>query len=115
MFEKSAIPPDNPMIDDIDQINRSIARVRSLLKDEVTIDSQEDFPMIQSQVEIFQQAHLRRALEFLDGAKHALDGGHALLAITNRSHLGSCDRVGETATGAIRTGIQPDEALRSPR
>ena len=31
---------------------------------------------------IFFQAHLRRALAFLEGGKHALDAGHGLVAVT---------------------------------
>jgi hypothetical protein len=60
----------------IDAINLSIRRVRSSLKDHVNNDSIEDTAMIQSQAGIFFQAHVRRALAFLDGGKHALDAGH---------------------------------------
>jgi hypothetical protein len=55
--------------------------MRSALQSEVRMDSLEDFPMLSSQVEIFFQAHLRRALALLEGAKHALDGGHELVAV----------------------------------
>lgn len=83
MFTKSEIPPDAPLFNEIDDINRSIARVRSFLSGQVKIGSIDDLPMLDSQVGIFFQAHLRRALAFLDGGKHALDTGHGLLAITS--------------------------------
>jgi hypothetical protein len=83
MFTKSEIPPDNPLFHQIDDVNRSIARVRSFLKEQVYISSIEDLPMLRSQVEIFFQSHLRRALAFLEGGKHALDSEHGLLAITS--------------------------------
>jgi hypothetical protein len=82
MFTKTEMSPDTPMFEHIDAINRSIAHVRSRLKDHVEIDSIEDEAMIQSQAEIFLQAQLRRALAFLDGGKHALDAGHGLVALT---------------------------------
>jgi len=49
MFDKSEVPPDDPMFEHIDQINRSIARVRAFLKDRVTFGTLEDLPMIGSQ------------------------------------------------------------------
>jgi hypothetical protein len=82
MFTKSEIPPDNVMFDQVDDINRSIALVRVFLHEKVDIGSIEDLPMLRSQVEIFFQAHLRRALAFLEGGKHALDAGYGLVAIT---------------------------------
>jgi hypothetical protein len=82
MFEKTEIPPDTPMYEHIEAINLSINRVRSHLKEHVDIESIEDTAMIQGQVGIFLQAHLRRALAFLDGGKHAMDAGHGLLALT---------------------------------
>jgi hypothetical protein len=82
MFTKSEIPPDDWLSEQVDDINRSIARVRSFLTEDVDISSIEDLPMLRCQVEIFFQAHLRRALEFLDGGKHALDAGYGLVAIT---------------------------------
>jgi hypothetical protein len=83
MFTKSEIPPDILLFAQVDEINRSIGRVRSYLREKVDIDSSEvDLSMLRSQVEIFFQAHLRRALAFLDGGKHALDAGHGLVAIT---------------------------------
>jgi hypothetical protein len=82
MFIKSEIPPDDSMFEQVDDINRSIARVRSFLSETVDISSIDDLPMLRSQVEIFFQAHLRRALAFLEGGKHALDAGHGLVAIT---------------------------------
>jgi hypothetical protein len=82
MFNKMEIPPDTPMFEHIDAINLSINRVRSSLKEYIDIESIEDTAMIQSQVGIFFQAHLRRALAFLEGGKHAMDAGHGLLALT---------------------------------
>jgi hypothetical protein len=82
MFNKTEIPPDTPMFEHIDAINLSINRVRSSLKEYIDIESIEDTAMIQSQVGIFFQAHLRRALAFLEGGKHAMDAGHGLLALT---------------------------------
>jgi hypothetical protein len=82
MFDKTEIPPDTPMFEHIDAINLSINRVRSSLKEYIDIESIEDTAMIQSQVGIFFQAHLRRALAFLEGGKHAMDAGHGLLALT---------------------------------
>lgn len=82
MFTKNEVPPDDPMYEHVDDINRSIDRVRSFLIEEVDIGSIEDMPMLRGQVEIFFQAHLRRALAFLEGGKQALDAGHGLVAIT---------------------------------
>jgi hypothetical protein len=82
MFTKAEIPPNNPLYEQVDDINRSISHVRSFLSEKVDIDSIEDIPMLHSQVDIFFQAHLRRALAFLEGGKHALDAGHGLVAIT---------------------------------
>jgi hypothetical protein len=82
MFTKSEIPPDDLSFELVDDINLSIARVRSFLTENVAIDSIENLPMLNSEVEIFFQAHLRRALAFLEGGKHALDAGHGLIAIT---------------------------------
>ncbi|MDX6462934.1 MAG: hypothetical protein QOE55_6631, partial [Acidobacteriaceae bacterium] len=82
MFNKTEIPADTPMFEHIDAIDLSINRVRSSLKEDIDIESIEDTAMIQSQVGIFLQAHLRRALAFLDGGKHAMDAGHGLLALT---------------------------------
>lgn len=83
MFNKDEIPSDTPMFSYIDAINLSIRRVRASLKDHVDNDSIEDTAMIQSQAGIFLQAHVRRALAFLDGGKHALDSGHGLVALTS--------------------------------
>src|SRR3954454_12206264 len=82
MFDKSTVPTDDPMYEHIDRINQSIAVVRGFLKDKVSFDSLEDIPMLTGQAEIFFQGHLRRALAFLDGAKHAQDAGHELIEIT---------------------------------
>jgi hypothetical protein len=82
MFDKTEMPPDTPMFEHIDAINQSINRVRSALKDCVDMDPLNDISMIQGQAEIFFQSHLRRALAFLDGGKHALDAGHGLVALT---------------------------------
>jgi hypothetical protein len=82
MIDKSRIPEDTPMFEQIDAINRSITGVRSFLKQDVDISSIEDIPMIRSQVEIFFQAQLRRALAFLEGGQHALDAGQGLVALT---------------------------------
>lgn len=82
MFDKSTIPPGSAMYEHVDAINKAIARVRAHLKDSVDISSLDDIPMIQAQGELFFQAHLRRALAFLDGGKCALDAGHGLVAIT---------------------------------
>src|SRR3954452_21832077 len=81
MFDKSTVPTDDPMYEHIDRINQSIAVVRGFLKDKVSFDSLEDIPMLTGQAEIFFQGHLRRALAFLDGAKHAQDAGHELIEI----------------------------------
>jgi hypothetical protein len=82
MFNKGDIPPETLMFGYIDQINLSIRRVRASLKDQANTDSLEDTAMIQSQAGIFFQAHIRRALAFLDGGRHALDAGHGLVALT---------------------------------
>jgi hypothetical protein len=82
MFTKSEVPSDNPMFEQIEDINRSIANVRAFLSEKVDISSTEDLPMLRSQVEIFFQSHLRRALAFLEGGKHGLDAGYGLVAIT---------------------------------
>jgi len=82
MFTKSEIPPDDALGEQVEEINRSITRVRSFLTETVDISSIEDLPMLRTQVELFFQAHLRRALDFLDGGKHALDAGYGLVAIT---------------------------------
>lgn len=82
MFTKSDVPPDDELFEQVDDINRSIARVRSFLSENVELGSIEDLPMLRSQVEVFFQAHLRRALAFLEGGKYAADAGHGLLAIT---------------------------------
>jgi hypothetical protein len=82
MFDKSKLPTDCPMYEDIDQINRSVASMRSLLKGKVCFEADGDIPMLRSQVEIFFQAHLRRALMFLDGGKLALDTGYGLVTLT---------------------------------
>jgi hypothetical protein len=82
MFTKSEIPADDVLSEQVDDINRSIARVRSFLSENVELGSIEDLPMLRSQVEIFFQVHLRRALAFLEGGKYAADAGHGLVAIT---------------------------------
>jgi hypothetical protein len=82
MFDKTQIPPDTAMFEHIDAISQSINRVRSALKDNVEMDPLNDVSMIRGQAEIFFQSHLRRALAFLDGGKHALDAGYGLLALT---------------------------------
>jgi hypothetical protein len=82
MFDKTQIPPDTAMFEHIDAINQSINRVRSALKDNVEMDPLDDVSMVRGQAEIFFQSHLRRALAFLDGGKHALDAGYGLLALT---------------------------------
>lgn len=70
------------MFEHIDSINQSISQVRSALKDSVDMDPLDDISMIRGQADLFFQAHLRRALAFLDGGKYALDAGHGLVALT---------------------------------
>lgn len=82
MFDKAQISPDTAMFDQIDAINLYIDRVRRTLKDSVDMDPLDDVSMIRGQAEVFFQAHIRRALAFLDGGKHALDAGHGLIALT---------------------------------
>jgi len=82
MFDKTQISPETPMFEHIDSINQSVNRVRSALKDQVDMDPLDEISMIRGQAEIFFQAHLRRALAFLDGGKYALDAGHGLVALT---------------------------------
>jgi hypothetical protein len=83
MFDKTQISPDTAMFEYIEAINLYINRVRSALKDHVDMDPLDDVSMIRGQAEIFFQAHLRRALAFLDGGKYALDAGHGLVALTS--------------------------------
>jgi hypothetical protein len=78
MFIKSDLPPDHELFEQVDDINRSIARVRSFLSENVGLGSIEDMPMLRTEVEIFFQAHLRRALAFLEGWKYAADAGHGI-------------------------------------
>ncbi|QDL97939.1 hypothetical protein FLL57_11720 [Rhodopseudomonas palustris] len=82
MFDKTQISSDTAMFDQIDAINLYIDRVRQTLKDSVNMDPLDDVSMIRGQAEVFFQAHIRRALAFLDGGKHALDAGHGLIALT---------------------------------
>lgn len=82
MFDKSALPPDFPLLEHIDHINLTIARVRATLKERVPLIKEDDFSMISDQMEIFFQVQTRRALMLLDGAKLSLDSGHGLLTIT---------------------------------
>ena len=82
MFIKSDLPPDHELFEQVDDIKRSIAGVRSFLSENVELGSIEDLPMLRTEVEIFFQAHLRRALAFLEGGKYAADAGHGLVAIT---------------------------------
>jgi hypothetical protein len=82
MFDKTEIPPYTPMFEYIDSINQSISRVRSALKDHVDMDPLDDISMIRGQAESFFQAHLRRALAFLNSGKSALEQrGHGCSTI----------------------------------
>jgi|HubBroStandDraft_1064217.scaffolds.fasta_scaffold387942_2 hypothetical protein len=51
MFTKSEMPPDILLFEQVDEINRSISRVRSFLREKVGINSTDDLSMIRSQVE----------------------------------------------------------------
>lgn len=82
MFDKTRISPDTAMFEQVEAINLYIDRVRHTLKDSVDMDPLDDVSMIRGQAEVFFQAHLRRALAFLDGGKYALDAGHGLVALT---------------------------------
>jgi hypothetical protein len=82
MFARSELPSDIEIYGNVEDINRAIARVRLFLNEQVDISSIDDLPMLRTQTEIFFQAHLRRALAFLDGGKHAVDAGHGLVAAT---------------------------------
>jgi hypothetical protein len=81
MFNKADFSPEDSMYQHIDSINKSIATMRSLVKDEVVHKTESDFDLLRGQVDLFLQAQLRRALMFLDGGKHALDAGYGLITL----------------------------------
>jgi hypothetical protein len=81
MFDKSRLLPEDVMFEHVDEINRAVANVRLRLKDE--IQTKRSAPKLDLFVdaERYLQAHVRRALMFLDGGKHSLDGSYGLVTL----------------------------------
>jgi hypothetical protein len=82
MFDRSRLSPNDEMYEHIDDINRAIADVRSHLTDEIKIDLELSHLSVFVDAQRYLQAHVRRALMFLDGGLHALEGGYGLVAIS---------------------------------
>jgi hypothetical protein len=82
MFDRSRLSPNGEMYEHIDDINRAIADVRSHLTDEIKVDLELSHMSVFVDAQRYLQAHVRRALMFLDGGLHALEGGYGLVAIT---------------------------------
>jgi len=82
MFDRSRMSPDDGMYEHVEDINRAIADVRSGLKREIKLDNSKVNLTVFVDAQRYLQAHIRRALMFLDGGKHALDGGYSLVALT---------------------------------
>lgn len=82
MFDRSRLPPSDETFEYVDDINRAIADVRSHLTDEIKIDAKLSHMSVFLDAQRYLQAHVRRALMFLDGGMHALEGGYGLVAIT---------------------------------
>lgn len=69
------------MYEHVDDINRAIADVRAHLADEIKVDPELSHMSVFVDAQRYLQAHVRRALMFLDGGLHALQGGYGLVAI----------------------------------
>jgi hypothetical protein len=82
MFDRNRISPDDAMYEHVDDINSAISKVRARLVDEIDTSSQNWSFWVLTSARRYLQAHIRRALMFLDGGKHALDGGYGLVALT---------------------------------
>lgn len=82
MFEQSKMSPNDTMYEHIDDINRAIADVRSHLTHEIKLDPELSHMSVFVDAQRYLQAHVRRALMFLDGGLHALEGGYGLVALT---------------------------------
>lgn len=90
MFEQSRMNPDDVMYGHVADINTAIANVRSHLKPEIKLDDGNGILTVFVDAERYLQAHIRRALMFLDGGKHALDGGYSLVALTCARSIYEC-------------------------
>ena len=82
MFDKSRLSSDDAMYKHVEDINSAISAVRSRLSNEINTSGPNWNFWILTYARRYLQAHMRRALMFLDGGMHALDGGYGLVAIT---------------------------------
>lgn len=80
MFDRSRLPPDSDLLQDLDGTNKAIADMRSILRETVPLGT-DMVTMLHELAECYFQAHIRRALQFLDGGMHALDAGYGLIAL----------------------------------
>lgn len=81
VFDKSRLSTEDPTYADIDDINDAIRKVRLLVSDEVKIGSESLDSAIYENAKCYLQAHVRRALMFLDGGSNALDAGFGLVTL----------------------------------
>lgn len=82
MFDKNRLSTADTMYEHVDDINSAIADVRARLVDEISTSAPNWNFWVLTSAQRYLQAHIRRALMFLDGGLHAIDGGYGLVAIT---------------------------------
>ncbi|MGY2915788.1 hypothetical protein [Bradyrhizobium sp. USDA 3262] len=82
MFDKNRLTPDDPTYPDIDDINDAVRKVRSLVADELNAGSESLESALYESARCYLQAHVRRALMFLDGGAQALEAGYGLVTLT---------------------------------
>jgi hypothetical protein len=75
VFDKERLLPDNPLRADIDDVN-----IRALVTEQIKIDDRLDIGLY-GMARCYFQAHLRRALMFLDGGAQAMNAGYGLVTL----------------------------------
>jgi hypothetical protein len=81
VFDQDKLSSDNPLRADIDDVNDAIRNVRALVTDQIKVDDRLDIGLY-GMAQCYFQAHVRRALMFLDGGAQAMDAGHGLVTLS---------------------------------
>ena len=92
----------------VDDINRAIANVRARLVGSIDTSNENWNFWVTSYAKRYLQAHIRRALMFLDGGMHALDGGYGLVGKHSKRWESSLPWLGS----GFFLNLQVDKLLR---
>jgi hypothetical protein len=82
MFDHAAFTDGNIDQATVDQTNRIVDHVRSLLVDEIAARGDTLGYTVAAYANSYAQSHIRRALEFIDGGMEAWEGDHLLVTAT---------------------------------